>query len=301
MAENQAVTENQTPNQNQTLWEKLSHGQRAVAVELDPPTDENAVPFMEDARVLYKAGADVITIADSPMGRPRIDSCLLACKIKREIGAEVLPHMACRDRNWTAIQAMLMGLSMEEIRQVLFVTGDPIPAEYREHSRVVFHFNSRELTRRVMELQETLSQPPFRIFGALNVNARYFDRQLQAAREKEACGMIGFLTQPVLSRAALNNLKRARETLHGKLLGGIFPVISYRNAAFLNDHVPGIRVSEEILSMYEGKNREEGEQLALELALKTARDIEPWTDGLYLMTPFRRVSLMSAILDGLSK
>lgn len=283
------------------LWEKLSRGKRVIAVELDPPTDENAAPFLDGARAICEAGADAITIADCPMGRPRIDSCLLACKIKREIGAAVLPHLSCRDRNWTSIQAMLMGLSMEGIRNVLFVTGDPIPAECREQSQGVFHFNSRELARRVMDLQENLQQPPFRIFGALNVNARYFDRQLQAAREKEACGMAGFLTQPVLSREALDNLKWARATLRGKILGGIFPVISYRNAVFLNSRVPGIRVSEEILALYEGKDREGGEKLALELALQTARDMEAWTDGLYLMTPFRRISLMTDILHGLGK
>ena len=282
-----------------TLWDKLSSGRRAVAVELDPPTDGNAVPFLDGVRTLCEAGADVITIADCPMGRPRIDSCIMACKVRRELGVEVLPHMACRDRNWTSIQSMLLGLSLEGIREVLFVTGDPIPQEYREQSRGVFHFNSRELARRASELNGTLFQPPFRIFGALNVNARYFDRQLRAAQEKEACGMSGFLTQPVLSRHALDNLKRAREVLHGKILGGIFPVISYRNAVFLNAHVPGIRVSEEIISMYEGKEREEGEKLALELALKTARDMEAWTDGIYLMTPFRRVSLIAEILKGL--
>ena len=65
--------------------------------------------------------------------------------------------------------------------------------------------------------------------------------QLRLAREKEDCGIRGFLTQPVLSREALDNLKRAREVLKGRLLGGIFPVVSYRNACFLNNEVAGIR------------------------------------------------------------
>ena len=109
--------------------------------------------------------------------------------------------------------------------------------------------------------------------------------------------MYGFLTQPVLSREAEEHLAAARETLAGKILGGIFPVVSYRNARFLDEKVPGIRVSAEIASLYEGKDREEGEELAVELSVRTAERIAPYTDGLYLVTPFQRVGLMVRILD----
>ena len=47
--------------------------------------------------------------------------------------------------------------------------------------------------------------------------------ELRRAQEKEACGVSGFLTQPVLSAEALDNLKLAHKTLRGKILGGIFP------------------------------------------------------------------------------
>ena len=109
--------------------------------------------------------------------------------------------------------------------------------------------------------------------------------------------MSGFLTQPVLSREALDNLKLARQRLKGKILGGIFPVVSHRNACFLNNEVSGIRVCDEIISLYEGKDREEGERLALTISVEIARAVEPWTDGVYLMTPFRRVELMRRLIE----
>ena len=82
---------------------------------------------MEGARQLEQAGADAITIADCPIGRARMDSSLLACKLSRELGIEALPHMTCRDRNVNATKALLLGLSMENVHNVLAVTGDPIP------------------------------------------------------------------------------------------------------------------------------------------------------------------------------
>jgi homocysteine S-methyltransferase len=160
----------------------------------------------------------------------------------------------------------------------------------------VFNFNSRKLIRYVSDLNESVLHTPFRIFAALNVNAKNFDIQMQIAREKEESGASGFLTQPVLSPEALDNLKLAREKLKGKILGGVFPVVSYRNACFLNNEIAGIRVSDEIAAQYEGKNREEAEELAVSISVDIIRRITPYTDGLYLMTPFSRVPLIARII-----
>ena len=286
--------ESRVPGTN-TLAEKLNSGRRVIAVELDPPVDDNITPFLEGVRVLRDAGADAITIADCPIGRPRADSSLLACKIHRELGVEPLPHMTCRDRNLNAIKALLLGLSIESVHNVLLVTGDPIPTEDRDEVKSVFNFNSRKLARYVSGLNEQLNTP-FQIFGALNVNAKNFDMQLKIAREKEENGVTGFLTQPVLSQEALDNLKRARETLHGKILGGIFPIVSYRNACFLNNEIAGMRVCDQIIQLYKDKDRDEAETLATAISARVAREIEPYTDGLYLMTPFRRVELIARII-----
>ena len=286
--------ERRAPDAN-TLAEKLNSGRRVIAVELDPPVDDNITPFLDGVRVLRDAGADAITIADCPIGRPRADSRLLACKIHRELGVEPLPHMTCRDRNLNATKALLLGLSMEGVHNVLLVTGDPIPTEDRDEVKSVFNFNSRKLARYVSGLNEQLSTP-FQIFGALNVNAKNFDMQLKMAREKEGNGVAGFLTQPVLSREALDNLKRAREALNGKILGGIFPIVSYRNACFLNNEIAGMRVCDEIIQLYKDRDRGESEALAAAISARVAREIEPYTDGLYLMTPFRRVELITRII-----
>ena len=284
-----------------TLADKLDRGQRVVAVELDPPADDDVTFFLDGVRALRDAGADAVTIADCPIGRPRADSSLLACKIRRELGMEPLPHLTCRDRNLNATKALLLGLSMEGVHNVLLVTGDPIPSQDRDEVKSVFNFNSRKLARYVSSLNATAFRTPFRIFGALNLNAANFEVQLRLAQEKEENGVTGFLTQPVLSREALDNLKLARQALKGKILGGIYPVVSYKNACFLHNEIAGMRICPEIIALYEGKNREEAEDLAVAISTRIAEEITPYTDGLYLMTPFRRVALMIRILERLSR
>ena len=276
-------------------------GRPVIAVELDPPADDDAGFFLEGVRTIRDAGADLITIADCPVGRPRADSCVLAAKIKREYGIESLPHMTCRDRNLNAMRAALLALSIEGVHHILLVTGDPIPREERENVKPVFQVQSRQLARIVQEMNETVFHTPFRIFGALNVNASQFERELERAAEKEECGVTGFLTQPIHSPEALENLKIARKTLRGVLLGGVFPIISRRNAEFLNENIAGIRVSPDIIALYDGKDREESERVAVELSLRTAKSVGPYADGLYLMTPFRRTALMAEIVRELRR
>ena len=289
------------PERNR-FWETLEQpGKKPIAVELDPPESGDVTKFMAGARELQAHGADIITIADCPIARARMDSSILACKIHRELGVEALPHMTCRDRNLNATKALLLGLSAEGVHNVLTVTGDPIPSADRDEVKSVFNFNSRMLARYIGGLGETVLTTPFRVFGALNLNARNFSVQLRLAQKKEENGMVGFLTQPVLTQQALENLKLAHETLHGKILGGIIPIVSQRNALFMNSEVAGITVDQEIIDRYAGLDRDQGEELAVRISTAIAKEIAPYVDGFYLMTPFGRTGLMGRIMDEIRK
>ena len=280
------------------FWDVLCDPMRkAVAVELDPPEGADLNRFMDGARELQSKDIDIITIADCPVARVRVDSSLMACKLHRELGVNALPHMTCRDRNLNATQALLLGLCAEGIGNVLVVTGDPIPNASRDEVKSVYNFNSRKLIRYIRGLNEEVLPSPFHIFAALNVNARNFRIQLEIAQKKEENGADGFLTQPILSAQAVENLKLARETLKGKLLGGIMPVVSKRNALFMNSEISGITVDEALIERYEGLDRARSETLAVEVSTSFAREIAPFVDGFYLMTPFGRTALIARILD----
>ncbi len=280
------------------FWEALcSKDEKPFAVELDPPEDADIERFMAGAQELQRAGAAAVTIADCPIARARMDASLLACKLKRELHIDVLPHMTCRDRNLNAIQALLLGLCAEGVHNVLTVTGDPIPSAARDEVKSVYNFNSRMLAAYITELGKTRLSTPFCVFGALNVNAHNFDVQMRLAHEKEQNGVCGFLTQPILTPRAFENLKRAREELGGKLLGGIFPLVSYRNACFMNSEVAGVKVDERLIALYEGIDRARGEELALEVSARIAQAIAPYVDGYYLMTPFSRTALIVRLME----
>ena len=279
------------------ILRRLEQGRRITLVELDPPRSADIGGFMEGARQLEQAGADAITIADCPIGRARMDSSLLACKLSRELGIEALPHMTCRDRNVNATKALLLGLSMENVHNVLAVTGDPIPTGDRGSVKSVYQFNSRVLAKFIRGLGESGEAEPFFVCGGLDINAVRFDLELERAKEKMDCGVSAFLTQPVLSEQAALHLEQARDELRGaKLIGGLFPVVSEKNARFLQSEVHGITVDEAVVRAYAGLDRAQGEDMAVRLCREAASRISPFVDGYYIMTPFQRVELVCRVI-----
>ena len=289
-----------TVEKDDAFLRKLNAGKKVIAIELDSPKDADLTNYLAGAKRLQAAGADLLTIADCPIARARMDSSLVACRVHRELELCTLPHMTCRDRNLNATKALLLGLYAEGVREVLAITGDPIPTAERDEVKNVYQFNSRKLAQYIVSLAgEGRKMPsPMTVFGALNLNARNFEVELRRAGEKLENGMSGFLTQPVLSEQAVENLRRTRETLgeRAKILAGIMPVVSQRNAIFMENEVNGIHVAEDIMEAFAGLDREQGEALGLEISLKMAREALPYADGFYLMTPFNRVALMERLI-----
>ena len=300
-----STVKEQTVENEDAFLRKLNAGEKVIAIELDSPRNADLTGYLEGAKKLQAAGADLLTIADCPIAQARMDSSLVACRVHRELGLCTLPHMTCRDRNLNATKALLLGLYAEGVREVLAITGDPIPTAERDEVKNVYQFNSRKLAQYIVSLAgEGREMPgPMTVFGALNLNARNFDVELRRAREKLENGMSGFLTQPVLSAQAVENLKKSRETLgaDAKILAGIMPVVSQRNAIFMENEINGIHVEDWIIEKFAGLDRAQGEELGLAISLEMAKAALPYADGLYLMTPFNRVALMERLIGRLKQ
>ena len=300
-----STAKEQTVENEDAFLRKLNAGEKVIAIELDSPRNADLTGYLEGAKKLQAAGADLLTIADCPIAQARMDSSLVACRVHRELGLCTLPHMTCRDRNLNATKALLLGLYAEGVREVLAITGDPIPTAERDEVKNVYQFNSRKLAQYIVSLAgEGREMPgPMTVFGALNLNARNFDVELRRAKEKLENGMSGFLTQPVLSAQAVENLKKSRKTLgaDAKILAGIMPVVSQRNAIFMENEINGIHVEDWIIEKFAGLDRAQGEELGLAISLEMAKAALPYADGLYLMTPFNRVALMERLIGRLKQ
>lgn len=279
-----------------TFREKLEQGERPIAVEYDSPSVADFSLYGDGVRAYKAAGVDAITIADCPIGRARMDSSLVALLIKKEFEMEAIPHLTCRDRNLNALKALLLGLNSQGIYNQIVVTGDPIPTAQRDEIRSVYNFNSEKLTRFISAMNEDLLEHPLTVSAAVNVNAKNFTVELRRAKQKAAAGAYCFFTQPVHSQQAIENLQILRENLDAKIMGGIMPVVSERNARFMVNELSGMVLDPVVYEGLAGLSREEAEDYAYEVSVDYCKQIAPFVDGFYLMTPFNRTELIVRIV-----
>jgi len=285
--------------QENKFKEKMKEHEFVIAVELDPPFDTDIGQIIKGAGVLQESGVDIITIADSPLGRARIDSVIMAARIKREIGIETMPHITCRDINIIGLKSKLLAGYIEGLRNILIVTGDPVPSGDRNEIESVFNLNSFKFMELVKEMNlENFRDDPYYFGGALNPNSLKTEKETERMQRKIKAGAGFFLTQPVFEKKAIYYLKNIKKLANIKILAGIMPLVSYRNAQFLNNEIPGITIPAEYINRFNREmSREEGEKEGIEIAIELIREIKNFVDGLYFVTPFNRVSIINKIMD----
>jgi len=281
------------------FYEKMKKKQFVIAVELDPPFHADSALILEKARICKEHGVDIITIADSPMGRARVDSVMMAAKIKREVGIEVMPHLCCRDKNVNALKSALLAAHIENIRNVLVVTGDPVALGDKNDIKSVFNLNSFKLAELISIMnKEVFAQNPVKIGGALNLNATNYNGEIARMLKKSEMGATFFLTQPIFDDHVIALLPQLKQYNHVKILGGIMPLVSYRNAQFINNEVAGIRIPDQIINQFDkDMGKEEAENLGIEIAVEIANKIKDHVDGVYFIVPFNRVEMIMKIIE----
>ena len=286
-------------NVENKLKDKLLRGEKIIAVELDPPYNADGEKLLACAKTLSNYPVDVLTFADSPMGRSRADSTLTALHINRETGMQVIPHICCRDRNVIAMRSLLLGAHINGLRNLLIVTGDPVPGDDRKAITGVFDYNSIRFMDYVTEMNtELFPEDGFFFGGALNYNYPNGEKVAERMEKKMAAGCSFFLTQPVFSDIDIERIKWLKERTGAKILAGILPPVSLKNASFIRNEMAGMNVPDEVLDMYRADmTREEGETAGAEIAKTLMKKLDPFVDGYYFMLPFNRVSLLGRIFN----
>jgi homocysteine S-methyltransferase len=283
---------------NSTFGEKLKSGEFVVAVELDPPFKPDCTKLLQGARLLKEAGVDIITIADSPMGKSRVDSVITSVKLKKEVGVEVLPHICCRDKNAVSLRSVLLGAYMEDIRNVLVVTGDPVPGEFRSDIKSVFNMNSYSLIDMVSQMNDSVfDEGNICIGGAVNFNVRNKSSELSRLLKKHENGAYFFLTQPIFDEETIDFVKKLPKDRDYKILAGVMPPVSYKNVMFLNNELAGVTIPDSMVARFTpDMTREEAQSVGEDIACDIITSLKDYVDGFYLIAPFNRCEMIKDII-----
>ena len=93
-----------------------------------------------------------------------------------------------------------------------------------------------------------------------------------------------------------------RRTEHCRipLLVGILPLRNLRNAEFLTNEVPGMAVPEPILKrLAAAPSPEDARAVGTEVAREALLESLPFSQGVYVMTPFNSVKAALSVLEAL--
>ena len=295
-----------TDSLKNAFWNKGKLNEKILAVELAPPFGSDDAKMMESAEKAAALGANVITVPDSPSGRTRADSCLMGIKIMNDTGIAAMPHICCRDKNIIALRAEILGAYLNGIRNLLVVTGDPVPTLMRQSVKGVFPFDSTGLMKVINEMNEEEFADDKIVFGgAVNQGRKNIEVEKKRIIKKIEAGAKFFISQPVFSDEEkerlreINKLIKARDE-NIKLICGVMPLVSRKNALFMRNEMPGINVDDRIVEMFkENGTREEGEMTGVKIAEEVITTTADFADGYYFSIPFNRLYLLEKISPAL--
>ncbi len=270
---------------------------KLIAVELAPPVNADDEKLLDAAHILEKLDVDVVTFPDSPSGRTRADSVLMAEKVRMETGLCVMPHICCRDKNAIAIRSTILGAKLNNINNFLCLTGDPVPVLFRQTTKSVFNFDSIGMMKILQEMNdEELQKAPVTYGGAINHNRQNTDIETERVKKKMAAGAEFFMTQPVFSKEQADTLRKIKAQTGAVILVGIMPLVSKRNAIFMKNEMTGIVIPDDVINRYdEEMSRQAGESCGIQLAKDMMAITDDFADGYYFSFPFNRVHMLQEI------
>ncbi len=291
---------------------KLSRGELVTSVEIVPPRGSDASKVIAATRRLKDFGVDAINVPDGPRAMCRMGAQHLSIILEQQVGIETILHYCCRDRNLLGMQSDIMGLSAVGLRNILIITGDPPKMGDYPDATAVFDVDSIGLTNMVnrmnhgLDLGGTKLDAPsaFHIGVGLNPGAIAVEQEIKRFEWKVEAGAEYAITQPVFDPAIL--LKFLPKIAHLKIpiIAGIWPLVSLRNAEFMNNEIPGADVPERYMKRMR-KAQEKSKEAALEEGLRIAREaVEQCVEhvrGFQVSAPFGRVEYAMTVLSALKQ
>lgn len=273
-----------------------------LLVEISPPLKSSTKGMLNRINTLKDMGVRNVTLPDSPLGRSRMNPVIISSHIRQQCLVDTIAHLCCRDRNITALRSDVLAAWAMGLRKILCITGDPVAAGNRDDIKSVFNLTSTRLIKMISHMnRELFSSSPIEIYGAIDFSVPNFNAVIKRTDRKIKAGANVLLSQPIYSDYAINNIKVLKEQLDIKVYAGIMPPVSYRNAKFLNNEVPGIRLPDEFIEALEKADEDTEQQVGVRYAVDIAKHALEYADGIYLMLPFGRVSVAADFFEYFGK
>ncbi len=288
------------------LGRKIAAREFLKMVEIVPPRGWDPTKVLKSVKLLKEAGVDAINVPDGPRALSRMSAQHLSVLIEKEVGIEPVLHYTCRDRNLLGMMSDMLGLYAVGIRNLLIITGDPPKMGDYPDATAVFDVDSIGLINLVNQLNRgydlggnPLGKPTGYLVGVgVNPGAVDLDKEIDRFKQKVAAGAEYVITQPVFDPQQLIRFLERIESSSLPVVAGIWPLVSLRNAEFMNNEVPGASVPEQLMErMRRTESKDEALQEGLRIAGEILDKIQPYIQGVQVSAPFGRVDYALQVLN----
>jgi len=290
---------------------KIAAGQFVVSVEVNPAPGLDPSRALDGAKMLLDHGVDIVNVADAPRAVARMSNLAFCSLLLDRHGIQPILHVCGRDRNLLGQMAHLLGAHAIGIRNLVIITGDPPKVGDYPEATAVYDLDAVGLLQMASNMNRGIDpagkplpggQTSFLLATGLEPGAADLDKEISRLERKKAAGAEVVMTQPIFQTALLEKVLRRIEHLSMPVLVGVLPLVSYKNAEFLHNEVPGMQIPEEIR---ERMRRTPGGEAARKEGVQIARDmlfaVRDRVQGAYLMPPLGRYELALEVLDGLKR
>jgi len=280
------------------LAKKICTGEFVTSVEIVPPKGCDASKMLDSVGLLKQAGISAVNVPDGPRAQSRMGVLAVSTLIEQRVGIEAVVHYCCRDRNLLGMTSDLLGAAALGLRNLLVITGDPPKMGPYPEATAVFDIDSIGLVNMVNRLNNGLDiggnpiggPTSFYIGVGVNPSAVDLDYELRRFEWKVEAGAEFAITQPTFDVRQLESFLRRIEGCRIPIIAGIWPLVSYRNAEFLANEVPGVVVPESVLErMHRVSDKDAAREEGLAIARETLQEIRHMVQGVQVSAPFGRV------------
>ncbi len=309
-AEKPAGVEPQAMSDRSRWGKKIADGEFVTTIEITPPKGANAEGMLKGVETIRNAGVDAVNVPDGPRAQNRMGAMAVAVLVQQRVGIETVLHYCCRDRNLLGMHSDLLGCAALGIHNVLLITGDPPKMGPYPDATAVFDIDSIGLTNMVSLMNRGLDlggnpfgdPTAFTIGVGVNPGHVDLDYELRRLEWKAKAGAEYAITQPVFDAAQLERFLQRIEWMHLPVVAGIWPLLSYRNAQFMNNEVPGVSVPGDVMERMRIAS-DRGKEFALREGVAIAREtllrVRDRVAGVQVSAPLGRVDLALQVFDGL--
>jgi homocysteine S-methyltransferase len=279
-----------------------------VSVEVNPPPGLSLETALDGARLLKAGGVDVINVADGARAQARMGNLALCMRIQTDVGLPALMHVTSRDRNLLGHVAHLLAAHELSVHNLVVITGDPPKMGDFPHASAVYDTDSIGLLHLISAMNRGFDPGGKPLGGATRFlcatgaepGAQDYSRELERLRLKRDAGAELVMTQPVYDAAVLDRMLSDITPLDMPVLVGLLPLASYRNAEFLHNEVPGMRVPEDVRErMRRAGTGDAGRREGVAIAREMLEAVRDRVAGAYIMPPFGRHELALQVIDGI--